>query len=102
MGDERRPVQAWHWRAGTALPFVITATGLGTVTRVPHHPVSAGAAWEDGSWSVIFRRDLNEQGVPLREGASIPIGIAVWRGANDERAGIKSHTPGWITLELPK
>lgn len=102
MGDERRPVQAWHWRAGTALPFVITATGLGTVTRLPDHPVSVGAAWESGSWSVIFRRSLQEAGVPLSAGGSIPLGIAVWSGANNERAGLKAHTPAWITLNLPK
>lgn len=102
MGDERRPVQAWHWRAGTALPFVITATGLGTVTRLPDHPVSVGAAWESGSWSVIFRRSLQEAGVPLSAGGSIPLGIAVWSGANNERAGLKAHTPAWLTLNLPK
>ncbi len=102
MGDERRPVQAWHWRAGTALPFVITATGLGTATRVPNHPVSVGAAWEGGSWSVVFRRDLAESGVPLSAGSSVPVGVAIWSGANGERAGIKAHTPAWLTLELPK
>ena len=102
MGDERSPVQAWHWRAGTALPFVITATGLGTVTRLPDHPVSVGAAWENGSWSVIFRRGLQEAGVPLSAGGSIPLGIAVWSGANNERAGLKAHTPAWLTLNLPK
>ncbi len=102
MGDERSPVQAWHWRAGTALPFVITATGLGTVSRVPNHPVSVGAAWENGSWSVVFKRGLGEQGVPLAAGASVPLGIAVWSGANSERAGLKAHTPAWLTLTLPK
>ena len=102
MGDERNPVQAWHWRAGTALPFVVTATGLGTVSRVPNHPVSVGAAWESGSWSVVFKRGLAEQGVPLAAGASVPLGIAVWSGANSERAGLKAHTPAWITLKLPK
>lgn len=102
MGDERSPVQGWHWRAGTALPFVITATGLGTVSRVPDHPVSVGAAWENGSWSVAFKRGLSEQGVPLTAGASVPLGIAVWSGANSERAGLKAHTPAWLTLTLPK
>jgi DMSO reductase family type II enzyme heme b subunit len=102
MGDELRPVQAWHWRAGTALPFVITATGLGTASRVPNHPVSVGAAWEGGSWTVVFRRDLAASGVPLAAGASIPVGVAIWSGANGERAGIKAHTPDWLTLGLPK
>jgi len=102
MGDEKRPVQAWHWRAGTVLPFVVTASGLGTAERAKSHPVSVGAAWEGGVWTVAFRRELGEKGVPLAAGGSVPIGLAVWQGANNERAGIKSHTADWLTLDLPK
>jgi len=32
----------------------------------------------------------------------VPLGIAVWSGANSERAGLKAHTPAWLTLTLPK
>lgn len=102
MGDAAHPVQAWHWRAGTAIPFVIQATGLGTVTRqAPPHGVSVEATWNADEWSVVFSRPLEEQGVPIRGGATVPIGIAVWQGALEERAGLKSHTPGWLTLEVP-
>jgi DMSO reductase family type II enzyme heme b subunit len=101
MGDEQHPVEGWHWRAGTALPFVIQARGLGTVTREPHHAVSAGAGWEQGLWSVVFQRELREAGTPLRPGRAAPFGVAIWQGVNSERAGLKSHTPAWITLDIP-
>lgn len=101
MGDERHPVQAWHWRAGAAAPFVVTATGLGTVTRLPKHPVEAEADWEHGQWTVVFSRPLTADGVSLVRGGTIPCGVAIWCGARGERAGLKSHTPGWITLALP-
>jgi len=29
MGGPKHPVQGWHWRAGTDVPFVVTATGAG-------------------------------------------------------------------------
>ncbi|HEX6030421.1 MAG TPA: ethylbenzene dehydrogenase-related protein [Tepidiformaceae bacterium] len=100
MGDEARPVEAWHWRAGTMEPFVLTAAGLGTTSRTAAHGVTVSAAWDKSQWSVAFRRALDAPGAPLSAGTSVPMGIAVWRGSLSERAGIKSHTPDWIALEL--
>lgn len=102
MGAPARPVQAWHWRAGTPTPFVLRATGLGTAARQSApHGVTAEAAWSADEWTVVFRRALAEPGVPFAAGAAVPIGIAVWQGALEERAGIASHTPAWLSLELP-
>ncbi|MGB4864169.1 MAG: ethylbenzene dehydrogenase-related protein [Tepidiformaceae bacterium] len=102
MGDEAHPVQAWHWRAGTAVPFVVEATGLATTTRLPNpQAVSVEAVWNGGEWSVVLSRALDAPGVPLRPGTSVPLGIAIWQGALEERAGLASHTPRWLALELP-
>ncbi|MCC7366285.1 MAG: hypothetical protein IT303_18150 [Dehalococcoidia bacterium] len=101
MGDDRSPVEAWHWRAGTSLPFVLTARGAGTSERRPHHDLTADAAWDHGEWAVVFRRSLTAAGVPLRTG-DLPFGIAIWQGANEERAGLASHTPAWLALEVPR
>lgn len=102
MGDPAHPVQAWHWRAGTAVPFVVEATGLATSTRLPNpHPVGVEAAWNGGEWRVVFSRPLAEAGVPLQAGMAVPVGIAIWQGALEERGGLASHTPRWLALELP-
>lgn len=100
MGSADRPVQAWHWRAGTEVPFVVTATGLGTVARLPHHPVTVAAEWARDRWSVVFRRSLEGSGVPLKPGATLSAAFAVWQGWNAERAGLASHTPAWVALDL--
>ena len=50
MGSPKHPVQGWHWRAGTDLPFAVTATGIGTVERAKEHPVQARARWAP-AWS---------------------------------------------------
>lgn len=101
MGDEERPVQAWHWRAGTDTPFVIDATGLGTTSRIPIHGVGVAASWDRSEWTVVFSRAIHADGVPLEPGRHMPIGVAVWRGSLGERAGLKSHTPEWLSLRLP-
>ena len=37
---------------------------------------------------------------PLAAGKSTGIGFAVWRGSNDERAGIKAFSIDWAELAL--
>lgn len=101
MGDDARPVEGWHWRAGTEMPFVIEARGLGTVTRQPRHAVTAEAHWDAGEWTVVLSRPLTGEGVPLAGRSRVPIAVAVWMGARQERAGLKSHTPEWASLALP-
>lgn len=101
MGDESRPVTAWQWRAGAEHPFLVLARGLGTVERIPDHPLRAAAEWRAGTWRVVLARPLDGPGVPLAAGAAVPMGIAVWTGANQERAGLKAHTPVWHRLQLP-
>jgi DMSO reductase family type II enzyme heme b subunit len=100
MGSPKHPVRAWHWRAGTDVPFVVTATGLGTVERVVDHQVQGRAAWVDGRWRVVLARPLDADGVPLKSGSSVPVAFAVWLGAARERAGLKSFSPQPCELRL--
>lgn len=102
MGDEAHPVTAWHWRAGAERPFMVVAHGLGTVERREEdaRALRAAAEWRAGTWRVVFARTLDGPGVPLAGTAAVPFGIAVWAGANQERAGLKAHTPVWHRLQL--
>lgn len=98
MGDADHPVRAWHWRAGTPDPFVLTATGLGTTSRqAMPHGVTVEAEWHAGEWAVVFSGALEAAGA-----SSVPMGVAIWQGAAEERGGLAAHTPAWITLELPR
>jgi DMSO reductase family type II enzyme heme b subunit len=89
MGSPQHPVRAWHWRAGSD-PFVVTATGIGSADRVAEHPVRAAARWADGRWQVVLARPLAADGVPMTKGSTLPVAFAVWSGAAQERAGLKS------------
>lgn len=93
MGSPSRPVHGWHWRAGTEEPFVITATGIGTVARSTEHDVKAAARWSDGIWQVVLARALAADGVALDHDTTVPVAFAVWSGAAGERAGLKSYSP---------
>ncbi len=102
MGSPDRPVHGWSWRAGTGAPFSFTAGGLGTVERAAEHPVGVAARWANGRWSVVFAAP----GVPPSwerpdPPAVVPCGFAVWSGAMEERAGLKSYSPQWHDLSFP-
>ena len=100
MGSAKHPVQGWHWRAGTDLPFVVTATGVGTVERTKEHPVQVRARWSEGRWQVVLAGPLGAGGMPLRKGSGLPVAFAVWSGAARERAGLKSYSPQACELRL--
>ena len=100
MGSPAHPVQGWHWRAGTDLPFVVTATGIGTVERAKEHPVQVRSRWSEGRWQVVLAGPLGAGGMPLRKGSGLPVAFAVWSGAARERAGLKSYSPQPCKLRL--
>jgi DMSO reductase family type II enzyme heme b subunit len=100
MGSPKHPVQGWHWRAGTDVPFAVTATGIGTVERAAEHPVQGRARWADGRWQVVLAGPLGAEGIPLRKGSAIPVAFAVWSGAVRERAGLKSYSSQPCELRL--
>ena len=100
MGSPKHPVRGWHWRAGTDVPFVVTATGIGSVERAAEHPVQARARWADGRWQVVLAGPIGADGIPLEEGSAMPVAFAVWSGAARERAGLKSYSPQPCELRL--
>ncbi len=91
MGSEAKPVTAWYWRSGTPAPYMATARGLGTVTRVASSPLTAAGEWAAGQWQVVVAGPAP---------AAAKLGVAVWSGAASERAGLKSHTPSWHDLKV--
>lgn len=105
MGSEKAPVNAWFWRAnfpeGEAQNLV--ARGLGTVSKSQKNSVHAQARWQNGRWQVVFARDLNGAGadaVTLTGKKPSKVAFAVWEGAAQERAGLKSFSKEWRELAI--
>jgi DMSO reductase family type II enzyme heme b subunit len=70
------------------------ARGFGTLKSQPAsgQNVSGKGIWRDGSWSVIFLRNLKSKeadDVKLAVGKPVPIAFAVWDGQNRDRNGRK-------------
>ncbi|MCB1630469.1 MAG: hypothetical protein H7A12_12620 [Pseudomonadales bacterium] len=94
MGAPEQAVEGFLWKADREQPWRIRAEGLGTVQRsAPPDGTRVSAEWSDGRWQVVFE---------IPEWAALAtrrqIAVAVWAGASQERAGLKSVSPGWLAL----
>jgi DMSO reductase family type II enzyme heme b subunit len=108
-GSEDAPVALWHWAEGVGdlaeKVESLVAGGLGTLQSAEGTSGLMARSSADGDrWQVVFGRPLAGKGngsLPkLEPGARSKIGFAVWTGANQERAGIKSVTLEWTELEV--
>ncbi|MCK6556047.1 ethylbenzene dehydrogenase-related protein [Candidatus Binatia bacterium] len=104
MGAKGAPVNVWYWRADEDAGNHIVAEGFGTTRIVDRDRVRTRAAWNDGRWQVVIARDLRvdspEPVANVQPGAPAQFSIAVWDGANSERAGIKAFSPVWTDLTI--
>jgi len=115
IGTHAEPVTLWAWRdrleVQAALPpakeLVATGPGkfrprgtsagdtAGTGQAVePPGSVAAASRCEQGRWSVVVQGDIGPASQSGR------MGIVVWDGSNDERAGIGAVSPDWVALSL--
>lgn len=103
MGAEDAPIHFLRWQANKPGVKSQLATGIGRTTKVgPELECSARAQARDGRWQVVITRPLGSRGdvAPLDAGKRTGIGFAVWRGANDERGGIKAFSIDWAEMAL--
>jgi DMSO reductase family type II enzyme heme b subunit len=104
MGSQAQPVNQWHWRADLEKPYNLTTAGLGTTYRTPESFIEAKAVWERGRWAVVLARAVEtpdpDNHVPFRPGQAVKAAFCVWKGSQQERAGIKAYSPAWTEFTL--
>lgn len=94
MGAPGMPVAGVLWRADKAEPYAIRAEGLGSVQRsaAPKN-WKTEAVYGDGVWRLTFTLPV---WAPLAQHKQFA--VAIWQGAQSERAGLKSVSEGWLPL----
>lgn len=102
MGSPEAPIHYLRWDSHSPGARSIVAGGIGSSAPGPDVRQAAQSAIDGDTWRVVIVRALGESrnGAALTPGSRTGIGFAVWRGANDERAGIKAFSGNWIELEL--
>lgn len=95
MGAPDQALQGALWRADRKDLYQIDVAGLGTVKRsAPPATWQVTSEWSGGVWRVVF--ELAPWPV-LKEQKQIA--FAIWRGEMQERGGLKSISPLWISLD---
>jgi DMSO reductase family type II enzyme heme b subunit len=94
MGEPGKGVDGILWRADRAQVWHMQAEGLGTMKRnAAPKEWKVGGQWANGRWTVTF--ELPEWALL---GQHKQLALAIWQGSSQERAGLKSVSPGWISI----
>ncbi len=102
MGSPEAPMQFVQWQASKKQARSVLAKGIGSTVPGAAVGETANGSWSGGRWTVVFTRTLAGEGesASLVPGSNTQIGIAVWNGTNEERAGIKAVSADWTALAL--
>jgi mono/diheme cytochrome c family protein len=98
FGDSQNSVDLWFFDLAGAEPVQFTGKGSADIAPSDTKDVTAVATYDQGEWSVIFKRPLRPaSGAAFQPGAFMPIAFSVWDGFSRER-GNKRGLSLWYSL----
>ncbi|MCB1036912.1 MAG: c-type cytochrome [Acidobacteria bacterium] len=97
FGDLENSVDLWFADLVKSKARLFQGRGSSSVTESEAKPPELTASFEEGEWSVIFKRKRRGPGIAFEEGQFVPISVTVWDGFNRER-GNKRGLTSWYDL----
>lgn len=98
FGDAQNSVDLWFFDLARAAPLQFTGAGSGSIAPNETGDVTGVANYDQGEWSVIFKRPLRA-GAPFAPGQFMPMAFSVWDGASRER-GNRRGLSVWYSLYM--
>jgi Ethylbenzene dehydrogenase len=93
FGDSQNSVDLWFYDLARPDPLQFTGKGSADIAPNDTGDVSGVASYNDGEWSVIFKRPLRPSGAAaFTPGEFLPIAFSVWDGASRERGNRRGLT----------
>jgi mono/diheme cytochrome c family protein len=100
FGDGQSPVDLWFFDLARTDPLQFTGRGSADVAANDTGDVTGVASYDQGEWSVIFKRPLRaSSGAPFSPGGFMPIAFSIWDGFSRERGNRRGLTV-WQSLYL--
>jgi hypothetical protein len=100
FGDAQNSVDLWFFDLASPNPAQFTGKGSGDIAPNDTGDLTAVASYDQGEWSVIFRRPLRPaSGAPFSPGEFMPIAFSVWDGFSRERGNRRGLTV-WYSLYM--
>jgi mono/diheme cytochrome c family protein len=95
FGDAENSVDLWFFDLAGPNPLQFTGKGSADVTPKDTGDLTGVASYDQGEWSVIFKRPL--AGAPFSPGEFLPVAFSVWDGLSRERGSRRGLTL-WYSL----
>jgi cytochrome c len=100
FGDAQNSVDLWFFDLARQEPLQFTGRGSADITANDTGDVTGVASYDQGEWSVIFKRPLRATSdPPFTPGQFLPIAFSVWDGFSRERGNRRGLTL-WYSLYL--
>jgi mono/diheme cytochrome c family protein len=98
FGDSQNSVDLWFFDLARPAPLQFTGKGSGDIAPNDTGDVTGVASYDQGEWSVIFKRPLRPgAGAAFSPGQFMPIAFSVWDGLSRERGNRRGLTL-WYSL----
>ncbi|MEO6214314.1 MAG: c-type cytochrome [Vicinamibacterales bacterium] len=98
FGDGQNSVDLWFFDLARPDPLQFTGKGSADITPNDAGDVTGVASYDQGEWSVIFKRPLRpDSGARFSPGEFMPIAFSVWDGLSRERGSRRGLTL-WYSL----
>jgi cytochrome c len=93
FGDAQNSVDLWFFDLASPGPLQFTGHGSGSITANDTGDLTGVASYDQGEWSVIFKRPLRaSSGAPFLSGQFLPVAFSVWDGFSRERGNRRGLT----------
>ena len=92
LGSASAPVGLWCWQNGRDEALDIESRGPGAFRKEGSDGIKATSVLNGGKWSVVLSG-------PASAAKGGKLGVVVWNGSNEERAGLGAVSQGWLGLE---
>jgi mono/diheme cytochrome c family protein len=100
FGDSQNSVDLWFFDLARPAPLQFTGKGSADITPNDTGDITGVATYDQGEWSVIFKRPLRPSaGAALAPAQFMPIAFSVWDGFSRER-GNRRGLSVWYSLYL--
>jgi mono/diheme cytochrome c family protein len=98
FGDAENSVDLWFFDLARPNPLQFTGRGSGQIAANDTGDVTGVASYDQGEWSVIFKRPLRAgSGAAFSPGEFMPIAFSVWDGFSRDR-GNRRGLSLWYSL----
>jgi cytochrome c len=98
FGDAGSSVELWFFDLARPNPLQFTGKGSGDIAPNDTGSVTGVASYDQGEWSVIFKRPLRvDSGASFTPGAFMPVSFSVWDGFSRER-GNRRGLSVWYSI----